>query len=75
MSLATNVIYTYNKTPDGWYLTGLDGNDLNNIRFTTKVGPGAPSYNNFYASLALDADGKTIWIGTLFGLTRVQLTK
>jgi len=73
MSLASNIVYTYNKTPDGWYLTGLDGDDLNNIRFSAKVGPGTLGYNNFYAGLSLDADGKTIWIGTLFGLTRVQL--
>ena len=75
MSLASNIVYTYDKRPDGWYLTGLDGNNLNNIRFSTKVGPGAPGYNNFYAALSLDADGKTVWIGTLFGLTRVQLVK
>lgn len=73
MSLASNIVYTYNKAADGWYLTGLDATDLNVIRFTTKVGPGLPGYNNFYAGLALDADGKTVWIGTLLGLTRVQL--
>jgi hypothetical protein len=49
-----------NPTRGGWYLTGLDGNDLNTIRFTTKVGPGAPGYNNFYAGLSLDADVVTV---------------
>ncbi len=73
VSLSSNTVYTYNKTADGWFLTGLDADDLNNVRFTTRVGPGTPGYNNFYAALALDADGKTVWVGTLFGLTKIQL--
>ncbi len=75
MSLASNIVYTYNKTSDGWYLTGLDADDLNLIRFTAKVGPGTAAYNNFYAGLSLDADAKTVWIGTVFGLTRIQLAE
>jgi len=72
-SLVSNIVYTYNKTLDGWFLTGLDADDLNRVRFTTQIGPGSPGYNNFYAGLALDADGKTVWVGTLFGLTKVEL--
>ncbi len=72
ISLPSNTVYTYNKTTDGWYLTGLDGTDLTNVRFTTKVGHGEFRYNNFYAALSLDPDGKTVWIGTLLGLTKVQ---
>ena len=73
ISLGSNTVYTYNKTPDGWFLTGLDADDLNRVRFTTLIGPGTPGYNNFYAALALDADGKTVWVGTIFGLTKIQL--
>jgi hypothetical protein len=73
ISLGSKTAYTYNKTPDGWFLTGLDAADLNTVRFTTRIGPGTLGYNNFYAALALDADGKTIWVGTLFGLTKIQL--
>ncbi|MCL5022611.1 MAG: hypothetical protein M1497_04450 [Nitrospirae bacterium] len=73
VSLGSNIVYTYNKTPDGWFLTGLDADDLNAVRFTTRIGPGSFGYNNFYAGLSLDADGKTIWLGTLFGLTKIQL--
>jgi hypothetical protein len=29
ISLVSNVIYTYNKTTEGWYITGLDATDLN----------------------------------------------
>ncbi len=75
ISLASNTVYTYNKTADGWYLTGLDADNLNNIRFTTRIGPGSNAYNNYYAALALDSDGKTVWVGTLFGLTRIQLSR
>lgn len=74
VSLGSNTIYTYNKTASGWFLTGLDADNLNLVRFTTLVGPGQPAYNNFYAAMSLDADGTTCWIGTLFGLTRVQVT-
>lgn len=73
ISLGSNTVYTYNKTPDGWFLTGLDADDLNAVRFTTRIGPGNFGYNNFYAGLSLDADGKTVWVGTLFGLTKIQL--
>lgn len=72
MSLASNTVYTYNKTADGWFLTGLDADDLTNVRFTVLIGPGTFRYNNFYAGLSLDPDGKTIWLGTLFGLTKIK---
>ena len=73
MSLSSNVVYTYEKKPDRWSLTGLDGGELNDVRFSTPVGPGTPGYDNFDASLALDPDGRAVWIGTLLGLTRVQV--
>ena len=72
ISLSSNIVYTYNKMPTGWYLTGLDANDLTDVRFTAWIGPGTPRFNNFYAALSLDPDGKTIWLGTVFGLTRIQ---
>ncbi|OQA19885.1 MAG: hypothetical protein BWY64_00576 [bacterium ADurb.Bin363] len=72
ISIPSNIVYTYNKTPDGWYLTGLDGTDLNNVRFTVRIGPGEVQHNNFYAALTLDPDGKTVWVGNLLGLTKVQ---
>ncbi len=73
VSLASNIVYTYNKTSDGWFLTGLDADDLNTVRFTIRTGPGNFGFNNFYAGLSLDADAKTVWVGTLFGLTKVVL--
>ncbi len=73
LSTANNTVYTYNKTTDGWYLTGLDAADLNEIRFSVLVGLGTPVNNNFYSALALDADHKTVWVGTLSGLTKVQV--
>lgn len=73
LSTANNTVYTYNKTADGWYLTGLDATDLNEVRFTVLVGPGTLTHNNFYAALALDADRQTVWVGTLSGLTKVQI--
>lgn len=72
ISLGSNTVYTYNKTPNGWYLTGLDAKDLTKVLFTTQIGSGTLAYNNFYAALSLDPDGKTIWLGTLFGLTRIR---
>lgn len=72
VSIASNIVYTYNKTSDGWFLTGLDADDLTKVRFTALIGPGTFSYNNFYAGLSLDPDGKTVWVGTLFGLTKIK---
>jgi len=73
LSLPSNVVYTYNKAADGWYLTGLDATDLTKVRFTNRVGDGLIRYNNFYASLSLDADGETVWLGTAFGLMRARI--
>jgi len=72
ISLSSNIVYTYNKTPYGWFLTGLDASDLTDVRFSSRIGPGTLGNNNFYAALSLDADGKTVWLGTLFGLMRIQ---
>lgn len=72
VSLPSNVVYTYNKKPDGWYLTGLDATDLNTVRFTNKVGEGLLRYNNYYSGLSMGSDGKTIWLGTIYGLMRAK---
>jgi len=71
ISLASNIVYTYNKTADGWYLTGLDGTDLNKVIFSSLIGK-TPAYNNYFSGLALGPDEKSVWFGTLFGVTRVQ---
>ena len=73
VSLPSNVVYTYNKAADGWYVTGLDATDLNTVRFTNRVGDGAIRYNNYYSGLSLDADGETIWLGTVYGLMRARI--
>jgi hypothetical protein len=73
VSLPSNIIYTYNKTPDGWYITGLDATDLTKVRFTNRTGGGLIRYNNYYAGLSLDPDGKTLWLGLVFGLMKVQI--
>jgi hypothetical protein len=73
VSLPSNIFYTYNKAPDGWYLTGLDATDLTKVRFTNRIGGGVIRYNNYYSGMALDPDGQTVWIGTVFGLTKVRI--
>jgi hypothetical protein len=73
VSLQSNILYTYNKAADGWYITGLDATDLTTVRFTYRVGAGLIRYNNFYSGLAIDPDGETIWLGTVFGLLKAQI--
>lgn len=73
MSTASNTVYTYEKRTAGWYMTGLDATDLNSVKFAVPVGPGTAQYNNHYAALSLDPDGRSIWIGTVFGVTKVRL--
>ena len=72
VSLVSNIIYTYNKTEEGWYITGLDATDLNKVIFTNKTSDGQLRYNNYYSGLSLSADG-TIWLGTIFGLLKVTI--
>lgn len=73
MSVTNNTVYTYEKRTSGWYMTGLDATDLTQVRFAVPVGPGVAQYNNHYAALSLDPDGQSIWIGTVFGVTKVRL--
>jgi hypothetical protein len=57
-------------------LVGCSADDLNNIRFTARIGPGSSMPTTiYYAALALDSDGKTVWVGALFGLTKIQLSR
>ncbi len=72
ISLVSNIIYTYNKTADGWYITGLDATDLNKVIFTNKTGDGQLRYNNYYSGLSLSSDG-TIWLGVLYGLMKITI--
>lgn len=74
MSTANNTVYTYEKRTDGWYFTGLDAADLNKVHFAARVGPSSEIFNNHYAALSLDADGRSAWIGTVLGVTKVTLT-
>jgi hypothetical protein len=72
ISLVSNIIYTYNKTADGWYVTGLDATDLNKVIFTNKAGDGQLRYNNYYSGLSLSSDG-SIWLGITFGLMKITI--
>lgn len=69
-SQASRLFYTYEKRKTGWYLTALDGNTLKR-NFSVFVGKGRARNNNFYAGLSLDPNGRTIWIGTTYGATRI----
>lgn len=75
MSTASQVVYTYDKKPDGWYLTGMDAADLNNIRLSLLAGPPTTLFNNHYSALSLAPDSKTVWVGTVGGLTRITIDK
>lgn len=74
-SFPSNTVFTYNKQVDGWYLTALDGDDLYARRFSLKVGPGLYQFNNHYSALSLAPDNRTVWIGTLFGITRITVVR
>ena len=72
VSLVSNIIYTYNKTADGWYITGLDATDLNKVIFTNKTGDGVIRNNNYYSGLSIGSDG-TIWLGVTYGLMKISI--
>jgi hypothetical protein len=72
MSIPSRTVYTYEKRAEGWFLTGLDSQDLNRTRFSVQTGPGQTRFNNHYSALSLDPDGRTIYVGTALGLTRVR---
>jgi hypothetical protein len=69
-SQKSHLVYTYEKRPSGWFLTALRERTLAPA-FSVRVGNGASRNNNYYSGLSLDPDGKTVWIGTTLGLTRV----
>lgn len=70
-SQRSGLLYTYEKRRSGWYLTALDQRDLRQVAFRVRIGDGSARNNNYYAALSLDPDGRTVWIGTSLGLTRV----
>jgi hypothetical protein len=72
MSIPSQTVYTYEKQPSGWYLTGLDSQDLTRVRFSVLVGTEL-RFNNHYGAVSLDADGFTAYVASLTGLTRISL--
>lgn len=72
MSEPSQTVYTYEKRPEGWYMTGLDSQNLNTVRFSVPIGPGEALYNNHYSALSVAPDGRNIWVGTALGITRVR---
>jgi len=71
MSIPSQTIYTYEKRAEGWYLTGLDSQDLTNVRFSVLTGT-EPRFNNHYGAVSLGADGR-VYIASLTGLTSVTI--
>lgn len=75
ISIPAQTVYTYNKSSDGWwYFTGLDSQELNNVRFSVRVGPGNAAYDNHYAGVSMSpTERNTFFFGTILGLTRVTI--
>lgn len=71
ISVPGNTVYTWEHLSTGWHLTALDARDLS-IRFrqfaSTEV-----AFNNHYSALSLDPDGRTIFLGTVTGLTKATV--
>jgi hypothetical protein len=76
LSLATGLIYTYTKEPeggdDGWYLTALDFR-TGKRAFSVLAGTGL-GFNNNYAPVTLGPDGSA-YVGVLGGLTAFRDTR
>ncbi|MDX9753486.1 MAG: hypothetical protein RBU29_05965 [bacterium] len=75
MSLANGLIYTYSKDPgpeqtDAWYFTVIDFETGATV-YKQLAGTGM-GYNNHYASIYLSPDGKTAYVGTLFGIAAMR---
>ncbi len=64
-NIPDNAIYTYNKRVDGWYLTALDADDVRNVIWTARVGPGRIIWNSWYSQLSQAADGKNFWVANV----------
>jgi hypothetical protein len=75
---ASGVVYTYNKSTDGyWYLTGLAPDDVNRTLFSVAIGERSENvydqaYNNHYSALSLGPDG-ALYVGSIFGITQMRL--
>jgi hypothetical protein len=67
-SSKNNIVYTYSKEPDGWYLTGVDMN-TGLTKFQTKAGGDELRYNNYYSGLAIGPNGSA-YIGCAGGIIR-----
>ena len=65
------LIYTYNKTREGWFLTALDANDLERVVWTVQTGPGSARFNSWYAQLSLSPNLETFYVGTALGFLKV----
>ena len=65
------LLYTYNKTRVGWFLTALHADDPRRVEWTVKTGGGAPRFNNWYSQLSLAPGGETFYIGSTLGFLKV----
>jgi hypothetical protein len=63
-----NMVYTYTKEADGWYLTGLDIN-TGSKKFQTRAGGDEARYNNHYSGLAIGPNG-SVYVGCVGGIIR-----
>jgi hypothetical protein len=75
MSLATGLIYTYTKdegpeNTDAWYFTAIDYISGKTV-FKQLAGTGV-GYNNHYAGIYLGPDGKTAYVGVLYGIVAIR---
>ncbi len=78
-NIVSGLMYTYAKRTDGyWYLTALDLNNLNKVRFAVRTGKSTLrdplSWNNNYSQLSIgNADGY-VYIGVIGGMAQVRLS-
>ena len=75
ISLANGLVYlyTYERLPSGgyaWHLTALDVATGQTV-FRTPTGAGL-TYTDFGAPITLGPDGRTVYIGTMGGMTRIR---
>jgi hypothetical protein len=74
LSLATGLVYTYTKDPDGsrdsWYWTALDFRTGRTV-WKRLAGTG-PLYNNHYAGIALGPDRRSAYLGGVGGVMAIR---
>ena len=70
-NMLDGLLYTYNKTRVGWFLTALDADDPRRVVWTVQTGGGAPRFNNWYSQLSLAPGGESIYVGSTLGLLKV----